>query len=267
MRRKRAFILGAWILATVIAPAARAAPEPRLADAELQACLDRALPERTMTQRFSIRVFDSTGSVAESRAVLYWKRFEDQRSRLLVRLSAPPMRAGIAVLAIERERTEPDMYLYLPELRQTRRVSGRTFSGSMLGTDFSYEDFAQFHGIVAASEVRRLSDEAYAGRPAYVVELIPQEESSSYSRVVSHIDQAQCLPLAIDFVGRDGAVHKELRVDLDSVHQIGGRYVPYKVVMHDHKQNSRTELVIDEVELDIEIRDADFAPSALATGR
>lgn len=256
---------GLALAAGLLLAASAGAAELPLEDPALRACLERALPRSDMEQRLSLQVYDSTGSLTASRARLFWQRTAEDRARFLVRIVEPPMRAGIAILAVEGVRAEPDVFLYLPELRQTRRVAGRTFSGSMLGTDFSYEDYLQFQGIRKASTTRRLDDAVLDGQPAYVIETVPAEARSAYSRIVTYVDQALCLPLRSEFIGRDGSLAKELVIDRTQVHEVGDRHIPHHLVMHDHRQDSRTELLIEEVTLDSGLSENLFKPSTLAT--
>lgn len=239
----------------------------KLEDPELAACLERSLPRHALRQDIDLQVFDDTGSAASSQASVYWQRTDAVRSRFIVRLKAPPLRAGIAVLAIERDRPEPDLYLYLylPDLRQTRRVTGRTFSGSMLGTDFSYEDYAHVQGLLKNGQVRRLPDERLHDRETYVAEYMPATPRSAYSRVVTWIDREYCVPLFTRFVGRDGEPLKELSADPERIEALGDRWVVRRLVMRDLVQDTRTELEVRHIELDPSLNDAMFAPSSLGT--
>jgi outer membrane lipoprotein-sorting protein len=236
-------------------------------DPEVKACLERALPERAMTQELAVRVSDGDGTVSESGADLYWKRFDEAGSRALVRFTDPPRRAGVGVLLIETEDPEPEMYLYLPELRQTRRVTGKTLAGSMLGTDFSYEDFAHFQGIASASEVKRLDDAEIDGRPVYVLETTPLDETSAYQRILTSIDREQCLPLRTEFIGRNGTLRKELVAVREEIREVGNRFIPHRVIMRDLKLGSETELSVRKVKVDPKLRDRFFEPAELEVGR
>lgn len=236
-------------------------------DPEVSACLERALPERAMTQELSVRVSDKGGTVNESGADLYWKRFEGAGSRALVRFTDPPRRAGVGVLLIETEDPEPEMYLYLPELRQTRRVTGKTLAGSMLGTDFSYEDFAHFQGIASASEVKRLEDGEVDGRPVFVLETTPLDESSAYLRILTSIDREQCLPVRTEFFARNGSLRKELIAVREEIRQVGNRFIPHRVIMRDLKLGSETELSVRKAKVDPKLRDRFFEPAELEVGR
>ena len=220
-----------------------------------------------MTQEIEVHVRDKDGPVSDSAVELYWKRFEPDGSRALLRFTDPPRRAGVGVLLIETEEPEPEMYLYLPELRQTRRVTGKTLAGSMLGTDFSYEDFAHFQGIALASEVKRIDDQDLDGRAAFVLETTPLDENSAYQRILTFIDQEQCIPVRMEFFARNGNLRKELVAHRDQVREVGNRFIPHRIVMSDLKQGSHTELVVVDVEVDPKLRDRFFEPAELEIGR
>ena len=236
-------------------------------DPEVRACVERALPEKSMAQTVVIRVLDRVGTVSESRAKLYWKRFDDGHSRALIRFTAPPHRAGVALLLIESDKREPTMYLYLPELRQTRRITGKAFAGSMFGTDFSYEDFSHFQGIGTANDMRRVEDREVDGRPAYVLETVPLQPGSAYARIFTYIDQEQCLPLKTEFFARDGSLHKQLLIDRDQILEVGNRLIPQRITMYDYKEDSRTEIVVHKVEVDLQLPDLFFTDTELERER
>lgn len=236
---------------------------------EARTCLQRMLPETALSQSILLRVFDDTGSISESAADLFWKRFEDGHSRALIRFTNPPRRSGIALLVMEREDlgAEPDMYIYLPELRTTRRIVGKTLGGSMFDTDFSYEDFVQMQGIARNRSVRQLADAELDGRMAYVIEMTPGNRDSEYSRVVTFVDQQWCIPLVTRFYGLDGSLHKELIVVREEVREIESRWVPYRSTMHDRKRGGRTDLVIREIKFDPDLHDPLFTAAELRKGR
>ncbi len=270
MHVNRRITLAALVSIAVPSAAALAAVVgfSEIEDPEVRACLQRTLPDTALSETILLRVFDDAGSVSESAADLYWKRFEDDRSRALIRFTEPPRRAGVALLVTEREdsRAEPDMYIYLPELRTTRRITGKALAGSMFGTDFSYEDFAQLQGILGNRSMQRLADAELDGRVAYVIETISGNDDSEYSRIVSFIDQQWCLPVATQFYGRDKSLRKELLVAREAVRKLENRWVPYRSTMHDRKRGGRTDLVIRKITLDPELHDRIFTTLELRSG-
>jgi hypothetical protein len=246
-------IAGLGLLAAGVAHGAY--PGPEADDPVVRDCLARTLPERAMTQKIRFKTYDRGDLLGESAADLSWKRFEDGGSRALVRLTAPPRKTGLALLAEEKadNTLRQDVTVYLPELRIVRRISGAALSGSMFGTNFSYDDFVQLQGMLHKRSVNRLADETVNERPAYVLETVPQHPDSRYTRIITSIDHAWCVAVQLRFYGEEDVLLKELVVDPESVHEVGGRWIPHAFVLTEHDKSGRTELIVDRVEVDPEL--------------
>jgi hypothetical protein len=119
-------------------------------------CLAANVPQQTSEQAVTFTAVDRTGFVTESTARLYWRQF-DNGSRSTLCFSSPPDLRGSAVLLIAKE-DRADIFMYLPELRKVRRINKRSVSGSVLGTDFSYEDLERLQGMSQERDLKRLED-------------------------------------------------------------------------------------------------------------
>jgi hypothetical protein len=252
------------ILLGSMAPAVLSATDlPEISDPVIQSCIDKMMPVNSLTQQIALRSYDDSGLIEESIASLYWRRAEGDKSRAVMRLSEPASRKGLAVLMVESDSAEPKMYLYVPDLKKTRRVTGRQLAASMMGTDFSYEEFSHFQRTASKSETRRAEDQIVDGTVTYVLETIPAGDGSAYSRILTFVDQARCVPLQTQFFALNGDLSKELLATPDEIKQIGDRHIPHKVVMHDRLNQTRTELIVENVELDVELNDSVFSPKRL----
>src|SRR6185295_20323204 len=89
---------------------------------EIQECARKNLPAHSARQDLNLLVRDGTGQEQTIEAELFWKRGDDGRSRVLVRVEAPPDLRGSAFLLIEREGAS-DMFSYLPELKKVPRIT------------------------------------------------------------------------------------------------------------------------------------------------
>lgn len=246
---------------------ARAADTAGIEDPVVRACAERALPSTSLFQELTVRVVDHTGAARESRGELYWKRFDDGLSRVLVRLTYPPHSAGLAVLMIERTDADPDVYMYLPEERRSRRMTSGVLTGRLLGTDFSYEDFAHFQQLTKSGVMTRLPDTTLEERTVHVIETLTDDETSAYGRILTRLDAERCVPVLTEFFSRSGELEKSLVVPLDAVRPLGDRHLPHRAVMTDVRQESHSVLEVTSAELDPEMRDTIFTPSELRKGR
>ena len=256
--------LSPW-LAVLVCTTLSATEIPTISDPEVRACIDKAMPEQSLKQKLILRALDDDGIKNESAGDVYWRREIQGSSRAVIRLSEPASRKGLAVLAIEREGKEPDLYLYVPDLARTRRVTGKQIATSMMGTDFSYEEFSYLQSIAGNSETERIEDQDLDGHAAYVLQTTPGDETAIYGRILIFVDQEQCIPVQTQFFATGGDLHKEMIATRAEIKQITNRYVPHHIVMHDRAKETRTELIVTDVEIDIEIGDSVFNPKSLGT--
>ena len=256
------------VLAALLLPAPAAHPLETVE--EIQDCASRNLPQDSSVQTVVLRAHDRTGALTEMRAKIYWKRFEDGFSRVLLRFSDPPDMRGSALLLIQKKEAN-DMFMYLPELQRVKRVTGHMMQGSMFGTDFSYEEFERLQGLEAEQFVaQRLPDEDVGGRPAYVIQTVPKdglppEQIPSYERIVTWIDRQLCVPLKVEFQERGAQVRKRLQADPAAIEKSGERHLARRMEIVDLRDETRTEIVVEEIELEAKISPSTFSVRELET--
>jgi hypothetical protein len=251
------------LLVFVAAPAVTADPEP--ADpAAIEACLRRNLPQRSSVQSVRFQSKDRTGSTRTLSGTAYWKRWEGELSRSLIRIEFPPDLRGSAYLLIERPQTV-DVFVYLPEYQKVRRITSRALSGSLFGTDFSYEDMRRLRHLFEAAAVEPRPDSEWAGRATHVVALKPPAESE-YGEVRAWIDTATCVPLKLELYARSGSLAKELTVDPSSLAQHGAVWAAHAVLLRDLQEQTETRVDLGKLEVDAEVPDRLFSERSLTQG-
>lgn len=242
-----------------------AAQEPGPGVQEVRECVERNAPSSVRGNGALERV-DAQGDLRRYEASFFWKRDEQDRSRFLVRIEAPPDERGSAFLLLQGEDGE-DLFSYLPELGKVRRITSRTLSGSLFGTDFSYEDVLLVQSAASRAGVERLPDAEAQGRPVYVLAATPPPDSgSAYQRTVARIDRETCVLLEADLYGQAEKVAKQVRVAFPDVEKHGTRWLPKKVVLQDLEDGTESRLVIDKAKWDAEIPDRFFSEAELVKG-
>ena len=250
----------AVLFGTLVAvPGEAAPPTPD----ELAACLKKNLPQTTALQSLHFRVADRTGEGIEIQSKLWWRRFDDGRSRAMLRVLAPPDYRGSALLLIERK-SGSDMFLFLPELGKPRRMTSQAFSGSLFGSDFTYEDFQQVMGVQRGGSSVSLPAEELDGMPVHVLEQHPDpEQGSAYERIVTYVTHEPCVPVKTELYEAGGRLRKVLRTDVTKLLELDGLRLPGSLRMEDLLNQSSTVLEIDEVVLGSELPRRLFDASAL----
>ena len=257
----------ALALALPLAGAARAEPAAtgRSVD-EIQECLRANAPSSTSVQTLVMRAVDRVGSQTDTRAEIFWSSEGDDRNRSLVRIHEPATRRGSALLLVQKG-DRSDMWMYLPDLKKTKRITKHSIQGSMFGTDLSYEDFERLQGLGEDAEPKRLPDDVVEGRPTDVIEVRPaRDEDSQYERIVAHIEKERCVPLRLEMIEAGGRLRKVMTFPLDQIKETKNGPFPHLIRVEDVIDGTHTDLIVEEIRFDAKIPRNYFSQSNLEFG-
>ena len=155
------FILLSLLLAFSLPGAAIEIP------AEIADCMKQNLPATTLAQSIELRARDRGHYESVMQANIFVKRHAGDNFRVMMHFSEPVDIRGARFL-IKQQEPQNEMYIYMPGLFKVRRVTSRKISSSVMGTDFSYEDFERLHGVLSDMRMEQFPDDVVSGRPVYV---------------------------------------------------------------------------------------------------
>jgi hypothetical protein len=227
----------------------------------VRTCVEQNMPKSTAMQAIELTARDRSGYEQVLRANVYWKRDANNRSRLLMHFEEPVDVRNARFLIIENE-PENDMYIYMPGLFKVRKITSRRISSSILGTDFSYEDYERLHGILMDLKAEQYPDDVLDGRPVYVVNSYPGE-TSGYDKIASYIDKQTCVTLKVELFEHGHQLRKTLTIDPADIQPVGDIQVPRALVMRDLRDKTQTRLEILEIRTGEPLDDALFDPEQL----
>lgn len=184
-------------------------------------------------------------------------------NRMLVRFTAPPELRGLGVLLLERDDYAYDAFLYQPALDRVRRITVAQRGDRFFGTDVYFEDLEARRA--AQWKVKFLRDDSVSGRPARVIELVPDGVPSAYQRIVAWFDLELPVMLRAEFY-RGGQRLKEFVIDPEQVVEVSGYFVPTYWTFRSDGEDSQTVLELSGVEVREKLPDRLFTRSALQFG-
>ena len=253
-------------LAVLLGPAPGAIAAPDRTAKEIQDCLRANAPTHTSVQTITLRSVDRMGAQTDSSAEIFWRSY-DEGNRVLMRIHEPLTRRGSALLLIQKG-DRSDMFMYLPELRRTKRISQHSMSGSMFGTDLSYEDFERLQGLGEDADPKKLPDEEIEGRTAHVIEITPARGGESeYERVVAYVEAERCVPLRIDLYEAGDRLRKVMSFPLEEIKPTKNGFLPHLIRVEDRIDGTHTDLIIEKIKFDAKIPNSYFSSGKLEFGR
>ena len=235
----------AGVVAAALALAGPARAEPSLEPRDLLARAFANLYADDYIQTMELAA-ESPGMRPVVRTLQILRKQSVVPGKALVRFLEPPDIRRTSVLILENRATNDDLWVYLPAVRMTRRISSSQRADSFFGTDLSYEDVEPKHADDYDVVPGGAAEDA-TGCVVLEIRARPPFEST-YERMLSCIEPERALIRWTDFY-RKGARVKRLRMDPSSVKPIGDRFIPFLITMETLRTRSRTDVRTQSYEL------------------
>lgn len=195
-----------------------------------------------------------------------WKNYQGEEgldSKTLFWTEFPPDNRGTGFLiwdyAIEGK--PDDLWLYLPSLRQSRRMTTRDQDDAFMGSDLTFADMGQRR--LDEDDHKLLGEESYQKTPCYVVESIPKEGNSIYSKRISWVSKKDWLTLKVDYYDRKGDLLKTRTIVWQEKE---GFHVYRESVVRNVQTGHSTVFAISDLKVNNGLRDEEFSERNLRRG-
>jgi outer membrane lipoprotein-sorting protein len=223
------------------------------------------------TQKTKMTLVDSRGGARVRDLEIYSKSYGRRARRALAFFLSPPEVKGVGLLSWSYPDRDDAQWLYLPELRRVRQISGTSRKQSFQGSDFSYDDIELLDDIrdwteeEAASKLVR-EGEIADGVPCAVIELVPKDSTYDYARFLLWLDPEGSTFRKIEFYDKkDDSLLKILT--LGGFQTIDGIPTAKRVEMANVKKGTKTVLEYSETRYNRGLTDDVFSERSLERGR
>jgi len=220
------------------------------------------------TQRLRLKIVDRRGNERVRELEVYMKKYPEDASRSILFFQTPAEIKGTGFLQWANAHKGDEQWLFLPELKRVRQISGGSKRESFVGTDFSYEDLAIVSEILdwsdADAQTNLLRDETVDGGATAVIEFTPTGKDIAYGRVRIALRRADLVVLRYEFVDKKGEVAKVLTVS--DIRPVGAIPTAFHMEMQNVQSGSHTSVDFSSVTYDSGLADDVFTQRTLERG-
>ncbi|MBI3804231.1 MAG: outer membrane lipoprotein-sorting protein [Nitrospirae bacterium] len=233
------------------------------AEAILKASNKRIYELKDQTSQVTFRLVNTDGTEKKTVMRLYWKNYfgkDNINSKTLLVTESPAHDKGEKYLLWERpEEKQADIWLYLPELRQVRRLQsgGHHHHDKEDDSELVFEDMHQ--RPLERDEHKLLADEEVRGEPCYVIET-HFKDHPLYSKKTSYISKKEGTVRRIDYFSDEGKLLKTQWIEWQQV----GESLVWKGSEVVNAQTSRKTFVeLSNVKVNVGLSEDQFSERAL----
>ena len=152
-----------------------------------------------------------------------------------------------------------DMWMYLPSVDRTQKISGHMLRKGMMGSDLSYDDMMTTDQMAKMYTPTLLGSEDVDGRPAWKIELVATDESVAYPKRVQWVDKELFIPVQQELFALSGMKLKSWRMGKIEEFEGGRQFPTWMEIVDEVKSDSKTTLEFGEMSFVVELQDEVFS--------
>lgn len=170
-------------------------------------------------------------------------RYKTGLSKSLTRFSKPADMAGVGFLQIMHDDGDDDRFLYLPDLKKSRRIAGATRNNSFVGTDFSFADLDLRD--LRESKVTLTGTEKIGKFNYWKIDVVPTRDDSAYSKFEIWVRTDNYLVFKWLMYDKSKTLLKTYQAS--EMKKVDGHWYDSKGRLENHKEKHTTDLYLDEM--------------------
>ncbi len=185
-------------------------------------------------------------------------------SKTIMKFLEPADVRGTTLLVYDYEDKDDDMWIYMPALRKTRRIISNEKGNNFMGSEFTNADMSK-PNLDDFSYVL-LGEETVGEKSCWKVESTCKteeiEDMYGFSKRVLYIDKSDYLTYKMEYYDLRGELDKEETIK-NYQKQENGSYFAFYMEMRNVKNNRRSEMAIDKLQLGSNLSEARFSPAMI----
>ena len=253
---RQAFI-GLIFLATAASAFATIRPgDPKLTGEEIEKKQDRMQSGYSgETRDMTLTLINAQNAQSIRKVTFAGYEGNERREKTLITFVYPPDMKGSSLLTHEHGTDDDDQWLYLPEVKRVKRIASANQSGSFMGSEFAYEDMVVRQ--LEKYDFKYLGDETIDGKDCYVIERIPKNKNSGYSKVIRWRMKDNLQELRSEYYDRKGEKLKERM--MEGHHLVDGFWRVRQISVTNVQTNKKSVITFDNVKLKLNLPEREFS--------
>ncbi|MFH1147778.1 MAG: outer membrane lipoprotein-sorting protein [Pseudomonadota bacterium] len=196
-----------------------------------------------------MKLIDKNGKTRVREMEIRRGDFSDLK-RTLIRFNSPAEIKGTGFLTIENENRDDDQYLFLPELRRSRRIVSSQKDQKFVNSDFTYEDMQRRK--VEKDTHRLLGSKVFGSYQCWILESTPKPAAESqYDKLEALVTKDNYIPVRINYYSRGKTVKTYTVLDLQNVN---GFWTDMTAEMYDLDTRHKTVLEVKKISYNTKIK-------------
>ena len=199
-----------------------------------------------------------TNKKGKKKNLLLISKSKDDSKKQMIWFLEPKDDYGISFLKIEKDEGDDFMNMWLPAFKKFRRISSQKKSDSFMGSDLSFEDMTNRE--VNDYQYKILNNNASCFENdqinnCYILESVPNDKNSEYSKHISWIDEASYLSYKEESYDKEDKLLKKKTIKYSVIDNYS---IMDELFVENVQKNHSTLLKVSEIKINLGFKDDMF---------
>ena len=199
-----------------------------------------------------------TNKKGKKKNLLLISKSKDDSKKQMIWFLEPKDDYGISFLKIEKDEGDDFMNMWLPAFKKFRRISSQKKSDSFMGSDLSFEDMTNRE--VNDYQYKILNNNASCFENdeinnCYILESVPNDKNSEYSKHISWIDKTSYLSYKEESYDKEKKLLKKKTIKYSVIDNYS---IMDELFVENIQKNHSTLLKVSEIKINLGFKDDMF---------
>jgi hypothetical protein len=210
-----------------------------------------------MQATISLSIIEKNGAARNRTIEMTSKSFADGLEKRFIKFLEPTDVRGTSMLIIDNKDASDEIWIYLPALKKTRRISSSENGKSFMSSEFSNADMAS----PTLSDFKSKHIEGSGSNNTYIIESVPINEDKAddygYTKKVSYISMDKFQVQKMEFYNFDNEHFKTIEIK-NFFSMPEGKYMVSDMIARNLVTNRKSEIIFNNIADKIKVEDSYF---------
>jgi hypothetical protein len=211
-----------------------------------------------MQATISLSIIEKNGAARNRTIEMTSKSFADGLEKRFIKFLEPTDVRGTAMLVVDNKNASDEIWIYLPALKKTRRISSSENGKSFMSSEFSNADM----GSPTLSDFKSRHIEGSGSNNTYIIESVPINDEKAddygYTKKISYISMDKFQILKMEFYNFDNEHFKTIEIK-SFFSMPEGKYMVSDMIARNLVTNRRSEIIFKNIADNVKVEDSYFS--------
>jgi hypothetical protein len=212
----------------------------------------------SMQATISLSIIEKSGAKRSRSIAMTTKSFSGGLEKRFIKFLEPADVRGTAMLIVDNKEVSDEIWIYLPALKKTRRISSSENGKSFMSSEFSNADMASPR--ITDFKSRHL--EGSGTNNTWIIESVPIDDDKAdeygFTKKISYISSDKYLVQKMEFYNFDNELFKTIEMrDFHTTPE--GKFMVSDMIAKNTVTNRKSEIHFNNIVDQVKVEDAFFS--------